>query len=61
MPSLSRAVYLLFSPLMRTGTGDPLGGEEEGFSDWDSRTRYLVVPVPMVEKCGGKGWRKRFN
>lgn len=33
MPSLSRAAYLLFSPLMWTGTGDPLLGEEEGHSD----------------------------
>lgn len=40
MPSISRAIYLLFSLLMWTGPGDPLGGEEEGLSDWDSRTRH---------------------
>lgn len=63
MPSLSRAVNLLFLPLTWTGTGDPLGGKRKGLrKDWESRTRYSVVSVPMVEKCGErKSWKKRFR
>lgn len=63
MLSLSRDVYLLFSLLTRTVTGNPLGGKRKGLGkDWESRTRYLVVPVLMVEKCGEKkSWKKRFR